>query len=176
MRRVGRNEENVDDCAARAKILRAENALRGALSCLRTSNDNDLEAFANAQTEEQHKDDDGDGGMHSIRLPTSDPGSEEESDTSAAEAAVAPALPVSSDVVAAKPIELTVKMGPGATVEIPFEYAVEHPGGRQVVTYKRAAGSLGAPSTHSVANIQDGPRLHACTHCMGGPGSLGNGK
>ena len=61
VRRVGRDEENVDDCAARAKILRAENALRGALSCLRTSNDNDLEAFANAQTEEQHKDDDGDG-------------------------------------------------------------------------------------------------------------------
>ena len=61
VRRVGRNEENVDDCAARAKILRAENALRGALSCLRTSNDNDLEAFANAQTEEQHKDDDNDG-------------------------------------------------------------------------------------------------------------------
>ncbi len=51
----------MDDCAARAKILRAENALRGALSCLRTSNDNDLEAFANAQTEEQHKDDDNDG-------------------------------------------------------------------------------------------------------------------
>jgi hypothetical protein len=64
------------------------------------------------------QDDDGDGGMHSIRLPTSDPGSEEESDTSAAEAAVAPALPVSSDVVAAKPIELTVKMGPGATVNV----------------------------------------------------------
>ena len=31
VRRVGRDEENVDDCAARAKILRAENALRGPL-------------------------------------------------------------------------------------------------------------------------------------------------
>jgi hypothetical protein len=68
VRRVGRNEENVDDCAARAKILRAENALRGALSCLRTSNDNDLEAFANAQTEEQHKDDDGDGVDDDVEL------------------------------------------------------------------------------------------------------------
>ena len=68
VRRVGRNEENVDDCAARAKILRAENALRGALSCLRTSNDNDLEAFANAQTEEQHKDDDNDGVDDDVEL------------------------------------------------------------------------------------------------------------
>jgi hypothetical protein len=35
---------------------------------LRTSNDNDLEAFANAQTEEQHKDDDGDGVDDDVEL------------------------------------------------------------------------------------------------------------
>ena len=47
---------------ARAKIPESGKCVTGGPSrCLRTSNDNDLEAFANAQTEEQHKDDDGDG-------------------------------------------------------------------------------------------------------------------
>lgn len=51
IRRVGAGSEDVTGCAARARILRAENALRGALGCYRTSGDDDLEAYAKAAVE-----------------------------------------------------------------------------------------------------------------------------
>lgn len=60
IRRVGAGSEDVTGCAARARILRAENALRSALGCLGTSGDDDLEAYAKAAVEDDN-DNDNDG-------------------------------------------------------------------------------------------------------------------